>query len=146
MLFLCPVSGGSISQHLQPSLMPLKSNGINSKSNINDCKHNMGLINIKIKSEKSLLHQQQCNYDIHNLQCANLEGFHPEILKKSNHILRNCKNADIGTFQVGGQISMVTRPWRSIATFLYSRIGNFSTVLTKNKFMGRNFLNLHTVL
>ncbi len=25
-----------------------------------------------------------------------LKSFHPEILKKSNHILRNCKNADIG--------------------------------------------------
>ncbi len=40
---------------------------------------------------------------------------------------------------------MVTGPWGSTATFLYSRIWNFSTVLTKNKFPGRNFLNLCTV-
>ena len=40
---------------------------------------------------------------------------------------------------------MVTGPWASIATILYSRIWNFSTVSTKNKFPGGNFLNLHTV-
>ena len=40
---------------------------------------------------------------------------------------------------------MVTGPWGSIATFLYSRIWNFSTVLTKNKFPGGKFLNLSTV-
>ncbi len=40
---------------------------------------------------------------------------------------------------------MVTGPWGSIATFLYSRIWNLSTVLTKNKFPGGNFLNLSTV-
>ncbi len=40
---------------------------------------------------------------------------------------------------------MVTGPQRSIATFLYFRIWNFSTVLTKNKFPGGNFFNLHTV-
>ncbi len=40
---------------------------------------------------------------------------------------------------------MVTGPWGSIATFLYSRILNFSTVLTKNKFLGGKFLNLSTV-
>ncbi len=47
--------------------------------------------------------------------------------------------------EVGGQISMVTVPWGSIATFLYSRIMNISTVLAKNEFPGGNFLNLHTV-
>ena len=87
------------------------------------------------------------------LQTSNLKTFHPEMLKKSNHILRNCKNADIrnqiygipdlmtprlssyefGKFQVGGQISLVTVPWGSIATFLYSRIWEFSTVLAKKK-------------
>ena len=41
---------------------------------------------------------------------------------------------------------MVTGPWGSIATFLDSRIWNFSTVLTKNKFPCGNFLNLHTVV
>ena len=30
------------------------------------------------------------------VQTSKLKTFHPEILKKSNHILRNCKNADIG--------------------------------------------------
>ncbi len=40
---------------------------------------------------------------------------------------------------------MVTGPWGSIATFLYSRIWNFSTVLTKTKFPGGKFLNLSTV-
>ncbi len=40
---------------------------------------------------------------------------------------------------------MVTGPWGSIATFLYSRILNFSTVLAKNKFPGGNFLYLCTV-
>ena len=40
---------------------------------------------------------------------------------------------------------MVIVPWGSIATFLYSRIWNFSTVLAENKFLGGNFLNLHTV-
>ncbi len=40
---------------------------------------------------------------------------------------------------------MVTGPWGSIATFIYFRIWNFSTVLTKNKFPGGKFLNLSTV-
>ncbi len=40
---------------------------------------------------------------------------------------------------------MVTVPWGSIATFPYSRIWNFSTVLAKKKFRGGNFLNLQTV-
>ena len=40
---------------------------------------------------------------------------------------------------------MVTGPWGSIATFLYSRIWNFPTVLTKNKFPGGKYLNLSTV-
>ncbi len=40
---------------------------------------------------------------------------------------------------------MVTGPWGSIATFLYFRFWNFSTVLTKNKFPGGKFLNLSTV-
>ena len=41
---------------------------------------------------------------------------------------------------------MVTVPWGSIATFFYSRIWNFSTVLAKKRFLGGNFLNLHTVV
>ncbi len=41
---------------------------------------------------------------------------------------------------------MVTGPWESIATFLYSRILNFSMVLTKNKFPSGNFLNFCTVI
>ncbi len=53
-----------------------------------------------------------------------IETFHAEILKMSNHILRNCKNA----------------------TFLYSGLWKFSTVLTKKKFPGGNFLNLHTAI
>ncbi len=61
------------------------------------------------------------------IQTSNLKSFHPKILKISNHILRNCKNANI-------------------ATFLYSRIWNFSTVVTKINFPGGNFLNLHTVI
>ncbi len=40
---------------------------------------------------------------------------------------------------------MVKGPLGSIVTFLYSRIWNFITVLTKKKFPGGNFLNLHTV-
>ncbi len=40
---------------------------------------------------------------------------------------------------------MVTVPWGSIATFHYSRIWNFSAVLTIKKFLGGNLLNLHTV-
>ncbi len=35
------------------------------------------------------------------------ETFHPEILKKSNHILRNCKNADIGNSMYGTPDPMV---------------------------------------
>ncbi len=31
---------------------------------------------------------------VYYLQTPKKETFHPEILKKSNHILRNCKNAD----------------------------------------------------
>ncbi len=30
------------------------------------------------------------------VQTSNLKSFHPKILKKSSHILKNCKNADIG--------------------------------------------------
>ncbi len=41
---------------------------------------------------------------------------------------------------------MVTGLWESIATFLYSRIWIFSTVLTKDMFPGGNFLSLHTVI
>ncbi len=36
-----------------------------------------------------------------HIQTSNLKGFHPEILKKSNHILRNCENADIGNLMYG---------------------------------------------
>ncbi len=36
------------------------------------------------------------NFLFHLVQTPKKETFHPEILKKSNHILRNCKNADIG--------------------------------------------------
>ncbi len=80
-----------------------------------------------------------------NIQCANLKCFHPEILKKSNHILRNCKNADIGNLMYG--IPDLTLSRLNITTFLCSRIWNFSTVVSahKNKFPGGNFLNLHTV-
>ncbi len=35
------------------------------------------------------------------IQTPKKETFHPEILKKSNHILRNCKNADIGILTYG---------------------------------------------
>ena len=40
---------------------------------------------------------------------------------------------------------MVKGPLGSILTFLYSRIWNFFTMLTKKKFPSGNFLNLHTV-
>ncbi len=35
------------------------------------------------------------------LQTPKKETFHPEILKKSNQILRNCKTADIGILMYG---------------------------------------------
>ena len=41
---------------------------------------------------------------------------------------------------------MVTGTWGSTATFGYSGIWNFSTVLTKNKFPGGNLLSVWTVL
>ncbi len=37
----------------------------------------------------------------HSIQTPKKETFHPEILKKSNHILRNSKNADIGILMYG---------------------------------------------
>ncbi len=50
------------------------------------------------------------------MQYSKLETFHSEILQKSNHILRKCKNDDTG--------NLISTFWNS----------EFSTVLTKNKF------------
>ena len=36
-----------------------------------------------------------------NRQIPNIETFHPEILKILNHIVRNCKNADVGNLMYG---------------------------------------------
>ncbi len=44
---------------------------------------------------------------ISSVQTSNLKSFHPEILKKSNHILRICKNADIGN-QMYGILDLTT--------------------------------------
>ncbi len=45
-------------------------------------------------------------------------------------------------FQVGGKIGMVIGPWGSIATFVYSGIWDFCTVLTKKQLTAVNLLSV----
>ena len=55
-------------------------------------------------------------------------------------------SVDIGNL-IYGIPDLITLSRLSITAFLCSRIWNFSTVVSahKNKFLGGNFLNLHTV-
>ncbi len=54
-------------------------------------------------------------YYLAALQTSNLKSLHPTILKKSNHILRNYKNVDIGNFMYG--IPDLTKPRLSFYEF-----------------------------
>ncbi len=67
-----------------------------------------------------------------HIQTSNLKSFHPEILKKSNHILRNCKNGN-STLGEYSNFSI----FQNLEFFYSAR---------KKMYPGGNFLNLSTVL
>ncbi len=67
-----------------------------------------------------------CTLDTWAIQTSNLKSFHPEILKESNHILRNYKNADIGNLMYG--IPDITTPGLSFyefGKFLWTHLHTF---------------------
>ena len=76
------------------------------------------------------------------LQSSNLISFRPEILKKSNHIRRNCKNADIENLMYG--ILDLTIPRLSFyefEKFLFLPTLNVVSMIQKLKSNGR--VSLH---
>ncbi len=76
------------------------------------------------------------------LQTSNLKTFHPEILKKSNHILRNCKNADIGNQIFGIPDLMTPRlSFYDFGKFLFLPTINLVSMIQKLKSNGRIILH-----
>ncbi len=76
------------------------------------------------------------------LQTSNLKSFHPEILEKSKHILRNCNNVDIENQMYG--IPDLTTPRLSFyefGKFLFLHTKIVVSMIQKLKFNGRIILH-----
>ncbi len=76
------------------------------------------------------------------LQTSNLKSFHPEISKKSNHILRNSKNADIGNllYEIP-DLKMPRLSFYEFGKFLFLPTIHVVSMIQKLKSNGRIILN-----